>query len=63
LYVASRLCATRAATILVRAALDVPPASIEIAFGILLQGVGEVWLDDVQFATIGSDVPTTGMAI
>ncbi len=43
--------------------LDVPPASIEIAFGILLQGVGEVWLDDVQFATVGSDVPTTGMPL
>lgn len=43
--------------------LDVPPASIEIAFGILLQGIGEVRLDDVQFATVGSDVPTTGIAI
>ncbi len=43
--------------------LDVPPESVAIAFGILLQGVGEVWLDDVQFATVGSDVPTTGMAI
>lgn len=43
--------------------LDVPPESVEIAFGILLQGVGEVWLDDVQFATVGGDIPTTGMAL
>jgi len=43
--------------------LDVPPESVAIAFGILLQGIGEVWLDDVEFATVGSDVPTTGMAI
>ncbi|MGI8855721.1 MAG: hypothetical protein ACR2JW_08220 [Thermomicrobiales bacterium] len=42
--------------------LTVPPESVAIAFGILLQGIGEVWLDDVQFATVGSDVPTTGMA-
>lgn len=42
--------------------LDVPPESVAIAFGILLQGIGEVWLDDVEFATVGSDVPTTGMA-
>jgi len=39
--------------------LDVPPESVEIAFGILLQGIGEVWLDDVQFVKVGSDVPTT----
>lgn len=43
--------------------LDVPPESVAIAFGVLLQGGGEVWLDDMQFAIVGSDVPTTGMAI
>lgn len=39
--------------------LDVPPESVEIAFGILLQGTGEVWLDDVQFTVVSTDVPTT----
>jgi len=39
--------------------LDVPPESVEIAFGILLAGGGEVWLDDVQFAKVGNDIPTT----
>lgn len=39
--------------------LDVPPESVEIAFGILLAGTGEVWLDDVQFVNVGNDVPTT----
>lgn len=43
--------------------LDVPPESVAIAFGILLQGVGAVRLDDVQFATVGGDIPTTGMAL
>ncbi|MGI8855680.1 MAG: hypothetical protein ACR2JW_08015, partial [Thermomicrobiales bacterium] len=39
--------------------LDVPQAATALAFGILLQGKGEVWLDDVQFADVGPDVPTT----
>ncbi len=39
--------------------LDVPAESVEIAFGILLQGGGEVWLDDVQFAKVGNTIPTT----
>jgi hypothetical protein len=39
--------------------LDVPPESVEIAFGILLADTGEVWLDDVQFVKVGNDVPTT----
>lgn len=39
--------------------LDVPQAATALAFGILLEGKGEVWLDDVQFAVVGSDVPTT----
>jgi hypothetical protein len=39
--------------------LDVPQAAIALAFGILLEGKGEVWLDDVQFTVVGPDTPTT----
>jgi hypothetical protein len=39
--------------------LDVPQATIALAFGILLEGKGEVWLDDVQFTVVGPDTPTT----
>lgn len=40
--------------------LDVPEASQQIAFGVLLSGTGQVWLDDIKFETVGKDVPTTG---
>lgn len=40
--------------------LDVPEPSEQIAFGILLSGTGQVWMDDVEFETVGKDVPTTG---
>lgn len=40
--------------------LDVPTTAGAIAFGILLHGTGAVWLDDVTFATVGREVPTTG---
>ena len=39
--------------------LDVAPQSTGIAFGILLAGKGQVWLDDLKFEIVGSDVPTT----
>jgi hypothetical protein len=26
----------------------------------LLQGTGQVWLNDVKFETVGKEVPTTG---
>ncbi len=39
--------------------LDVPQNSVDIAFGILLQGVGRVWIDNVQFEVVGQDVSTT----
>ena len=39
--------------------LDVPIDSFDIAFGILLQGKGQVWLSNVQFEVVGTDVPTT----
>jgi hypothetical protein len=40
--------------------LDVPTTSSGIYFGILLSGTGQVWLGDVQFDIVGTDVPTTG---
>jgi beta-lactamase regulating signal transducer with metallopeptidase domain len=42
--------------------LDVPKDSTLIAFGVLLSKGGTVWLSDVKFEIVGSDVPTTGMS-
>jgi hypothetical protein len=42
--------------------LDVPEASQQIAFGLLLSGTGQVWMDDVKFEAVGKEVPTTGVA-
>ena len=39
--------------------LDVPENSLAIAFGILLSGRGQAWVDDLQFQVVGRDVPTT----
>jgi len=39
--------------------LDVPPESVNIAFGILLEGKGQAWLSGVQFEEVGVEVPTT----
>jgi hypothetical protein len=41
--------------------LDVPEAALAVYFGILLNGGGSVWLDDVPFETVPSSVPTTGL--
>ena len=41
--------------------VDVPERSQEIAFGILLTGKGQVWLDDVSIMeTVRTDVATVG---
>jgi hypothetical protein len=40
--------------------LDVPVESLAIAFGILLCGSGQAWVDDFAFEVVGEDVPTTG---
>ena len=40
--------------------LDVPESSEMVALGLLLSGKGQVWMDDLQFETVGKDVPTTG---
>ncbi len=39
--------------------LDVPPESVNIAFGVLLTGKGQAWLSGIQFEEVGVDVPTT----
>jgi mannose-6-phosphate isomerase-like protein (cupin superfamily) len=41
--------------------LDVPQNSVGIAFGVLVQGVGRVWIDTVRFEVVGQNVPTTGI--
>lgn len=41
--------------------LDVPENSVNIAFGILLDGKGQAWVDDLQFEVVGKDVPTTDL--
>jgi beta-lactamase regulating signal transducer with metallopeptidase domain len=40
--------------------LDVPQGATVIAFGILLNKSGAVWISNVKFETVGMDVPTTG---
>jgi hypothetical protein len=39
--------------------VDVPATSLGIAFGLLLAGQGQAWVDDIQFGVVGKDVPTT----
>jgi hypothetical protein len=41
--------------------LDVPEESIHVAFGVMLNGNGQIWADDVCFETVSRDVPTTGI--
>lgn len=43
--------------------LDVPDEAEQIAFGLLLTGKGQVWMDDLKFEVVGKDVPTTGGAL
>ena len=43
--------------------LDVPQNSVDIAFGVLLQGGGRVWIDEVQFDIVNTNIPTTGIQI
>jgi hypothetical protein len=42
--------------------LDVPQDATAIAFGILLNKSGSVWLNSVKFESVGLDVPATGNA-
>ena len=41
--------------------LDVPQNSVGIAFGVLVQGVGRVWIATVRFEVVDQNVPTTGI--
>jgi hypothetical protein len=41
--------------------LDVPENSAAVAFGILLAGKGQAWVDGLRFEVVGKDVPTTNM--
>jgi hypothetical protein len=40
--------------------LDVPDESTNLAFGVLLNGIGSVWMDDFQFEVVDKSVPVTG---
>lgn len=40
--------------------LDVPNEASNIAFGALLNGTGQIWVDNVHFDIVGNSVPTTG---
>jgi hypothetical protein len=40
--------------------LDVPERAREIAFGLLLEGHGQVWMDGLNFEVVGKEVATTG---
>jgi hypothetical protein len=41
--------------------LDVPPAAIGIAYGIILSGPGKAWMDGLTLEPVGTDVPSTHM--
>jgi hypothetical protein len=43
--------------------LDVPMNATGIAFGVLLNKSVAVWLNSVKFESVGTDVPTTGVAL
>jgi hypothetical protein len=41
--------------------LDVPESSVNIAFGTILVGTGQIWMDDLQLDVVGQDVRTTNI--
>jgi hypothetical protein len=43
--------------------LDVADTAQGLAFGVLLAGTGQVWLNDMKFETVGTEVPTTGKPV
>lgn len=45
----------------VEVVLDVPQNSVDIAFGVLLQGGGRVWIDNVEFEVVNTDAPITAI--
>lgn len=40
--------------------VQVPDTATDIAFGLMLAGKGQVWLDDVSFEEVDQEVPLTG---
>ena len=40
--------------------LDVPAEASNIAFGALLSGTGQIWVDEVKFEIVDNSVPVTG---
>jgi hypothetical protein len=40
--------------------VDIPKTSTGVAFGLMLLGKGQTWLDDVSFEQVSEDVPLTG---
>lgn len=40
--------------------LDVPVNAINIAYGALLVGTGQIWFDEITFEIVDNSVPTTG---
>lgn len=43
--------------------LDVPQGAVDVAFGILLDGKGQVWIDGASLQAVDPSVPTTGGAM
>jgi len=43
--------------------LDVPTEAKDIAFGILLSRDGQVWLDDLKFEVVPTNVPVSGRGV
>jgi hypothetical protein len=41
--------------------LDVPDGSVDIAYGVLINGTGKVWFPELTLEVVGTDVPTTNM--
>jgi hypothetical protein len=43
--------------------LDIPQEAVNLGFGILLQGKGQAWIDDIKFESVTKDVPVTAPLI
>ena len=43
--------------------LDVPPSATALAYGLLINGTGAAWLDEVRLEVVSASVPTTAMQV
>jgi len=43
--------------------LDVPQEAVEITFGLMLSGTGQIWIDDFRFEVVGKEVPASAMRV